>query len=120
MEDIVVHLFQFQNCLKLFHWQTRNYSAHIASEKLENTLTPLVDSLLEVLQGIQGQRVKSITKCIQIETLTEENNMHEYCAAFLQYLTVLSERWSTHDDIVNILADMTSAVNQFLYLLSFH
>lgn len=44
---IITKSLEFLNNLKLFHWNTRSYSQHMASDELFEELTKKIDTLIE-------------------------------------------------------------------------
>ena len=55
---IVENLFKFQLELKLYHWQTKSFSRHKATDSLVPELLEFIDKFIESYQGKYG-RVKS-------------------------------------------------------------
>lgn len=51
MSKLLQHFFYYQNLIKIFHWQTKNYAQHIASDQLYTSLLGLIDEWVEVYQG---------------------------------------------------------------------
>jgi hypothetical protein len=50
-----IHFFlQLRNQIKLYHWQTRVYSRHIATDKILENLDTAIDSYVEVYIGKYG------------------------------------------------------------------
>ena len=45
--ELVTVLFQLQLAVKLFHWQTRDYAAHVESGKLFDNIIELTDEIIE-------------------------------------------------------------------------
>jgi len=122
MEDILVHLFEFRDNIKLYHFQTREYGAHRASDDLEKKFSEQLDQLMEVLQGAQGKRINTVKTTIRIVSLVRsDKEIQNYCILFLRYLEELSIGFAQlkRDDLVNIVADMEGSIHQFLYLLTF-
>ena len=54
MSKLLQHFFYYQNLIKIFHWQTKKYAQHIASDQLYQTLQTLIDQWVEVYQGKYG------------------------------------------------------------------
>ena len=57
----LAHLFlNIRSTIKLYHWQTRSYARHKATDKFLETFEPLVDRFVEAAQGVAGaERVGS-------------------------------------------------------------
>ena len=51
----LTHLFlTIRTEIKLYHWQTRSYARHKATDRFLETFEPLVDRFVEAAQGIVG------------------------------------------------------------------
>lgn len=61
---IITKSIEFLNNLKLFHWNTRSYSQHMASDELFEELTKKIDTLIE---SFLQNRI-SIKTSIQLNT----------------------------------------------------
>ena len=61
---IITKSIEFLNNLKLFHWNTRSYSQHMASDQLFEELTKKIDTLIE---SFLQNRI-SIKSTIQLNT----------------------------------------------------
>lgn len=61
---IITKSIEFMNNLKLFHWNTRSYSQHMASDELFEELTKKIDTLIE---SFLQNRI-SIKTTIQLNT----------------------------------------------------
>lgn len=61
---IITKSIEFLNNLKLFHWNTRSYSQHMASDELFEELTKKIDTLIE---SFLQNRI-SINTSVQLNT----------------------------------------------------
>ena len=58
----LAHLFlEVRTQMKLYHWQTRSYARHKATDRFIETFEPLVDRFVETAQGILTAEVPSPT-----------------------------------------------------------
>ena len=119
--ELVKFFFTMHNQIKLYHWQTRSYERHIASDTLYNGLLPLIDRFMEIYQGKYNMRVNSSEKNIHIGLhQCSDKEMEEFlrtCTAYLQSLKHLDSK--ENSDLMNIRDDMVGLLNQTLYLFSF-
>lgn len=113
MLKIFTTFYQFHIELKAFHFQTKSYSAHKASDQLYTQLNLLFDKFLEVYQGIHGQ-FKSLNTNI---TLKSWNNPQVPINKFIRFLRKLKLNDSS---LINIREEILTELHQFLYLLNFH
>jgi methyltransferase-like protein len=96
--------------IKLFHWNTKDYSKHKATDSLHETLAKLVDSYVEQHFGESGRIV--VHETVRYDTLTDDDFLKEM-NKFKEYLIHMKNP-STH--LSNIRDEMLGEVNQFLYL----
>ena len=96
--------------IKLFHWNTRDYSKHKATNALYEALGKLVDSYVEQHFGESGRIVAHET--VRYDTLTDDDFLKEM-NKFKQYLIHMQ---NPSTDLSNIRDEMLGEVNQFLYL----
>ena len=98
------------NVIKLFHWNTKVYSKHVATDDLHSKLSKLVDSYIEKYFGEHGR--VPVHNTISYHTLSDKDFEKEI-ANFKQYLMKLH---NPSTDLSNIRDEMLGEVNQFLYL----
>lgn len=53
--DIVTHLLMIRNQIKLYHWQTKQFSRHTATDALTATLDTNIDAFVESYMGRYGR-----------------------------------------------------------------
>ena len=100
------------NIIKLFHWNTKVYSKHIATDELHSKLSKLTDSYTEKYFGENGR----ITVNANISYITlSDKDFEKEIAIFKEYLIKLQ---NPSTDLSNIRDEMLGEVNQFLYLWS--
>lgn len=116
--DLVVQLFyQHQIIIKTLHFQTKYYGAHKALDVHLAAFRLLADRFMEVGQGIYGTiNLKEIK--INTKTLTDAS-AKTYLQSFEKRLKELWKKVNSHSDLMNILDEMMSDVNQLVYLLTF-
>jgi hypothetical protein len=98
------------NIIKLFHWNTKNYSKHKATDALHKALDALVDSYVEKHFGESGRI--SVHETIRYDTLTDDAFLKEI-HRFKEYLIHMQ---NPSTDLSNIRDEMLGEVNEFLYL----
>ncbi len=109
--------------LKIYHWQTKIYARHKASCELISKVNDLTDQIIETLQGIHDNRLKisSMNNKIVINNHTD-TSIVELLKYFANWL---KEKFPEHvdkknTDIYNLRDELLGAVNQTLYLFTFH
>jgi DNA-binding ferritin-like protein len=107
--------------IKLYHWKTRSYSQHKATDELYGRLNENIDKFVEVLLGKDQSRIHSMEKHLN---LINTDNMTDIKAHVFEYRNFLTEMNIYFDekkdsDLLSIRDDLLADINQFLYLLSF-
>jgi hypothetical protein len=116
LNHIVQYFFKHQLLLKMFHFQTKNYGAHKASDAYLITYTALMDQILEIGQGIYGKldltKIEIGMHCLNDDTIIEHLDQ------FIAMLKSLDAKIK-HAAFINIRDDMISDAEQLKYLLTF-
>ena len=109
--------------LRLFHWNTKNYAAHIASGNLYTALDPLIDQFVEVYSGKQQENKKiynppgnmnmRVIEVYDKDTLV--NLLNEYKDILVN--SKLSFKDMKNYDLNNIRDTMLAEINRTIYLL---
>jgi DNA-binding ferritin-like protein len=107
--------------VKLYHWRTRSYSQHKATDELYSKLNEHIDSFIEILLGKDQSRIKMLEKRID---LIDASNVNDFRARIFEYRTFLIDINMYFDsrrdtDLLNVRDEILGDINQFLYLLTF-
>jgi DNA-binding ferritin-like protein len=118
---IVKIFMEMLQTIKLYHWKTRSYAQHKATDELYKELNKKIDEFIEVLLGKDQSRIKIIEKRID---LLDANNTREIKERIFEYREFLTDMniWfdnSRDSDLLSIRDDILASLNQFLYLLTF-
>lgn len=109
------------NVIKLYHWKTRSFSQHKATDELYSQMNEHVDKFVEVLLGKDQSRISMVEKHIDLmdATTTKEfqTRIFEYRGFLMDLNRYFDERRDT--DLLNIRDEILADINQFLYLLTF-
>lgn len=115
--DLLLLFFQYQQSLKIYHFQAKRYAAHKASDKLYGSFTEHLDKFFEVYQGRVG-RVPKITKgMVPLKSLTDKE-MIGYTKKVVGLLEK-EKKSIKYGELINILEEIIADMQQFLYLLTF-
>ncbi len=114
--NVIGPLIQFQQQLRIFHWQTESYAQHKAFGKIYESLDGLVDSFVETYMGKFGRAKPTLTYHIELKSLNG-NVVNDVIDGFIGYLDGMSnENLST--DLLNIRDSILGEVHTLKYLLS--
>jgi hypothetical protein len=116
-----IHFFlQLRNQIKLYHWQTRVYARHIATDGSLERLEKQIDSFVEVYIGTFGRpRVTGKNASITLQNLTEAGAVRLIKAA-IKSVQAIHKSLSAHSELINILDEIIKELGQLLYLFTLH
>lgn len=118
---IVKKFMEMLNCIKLFHWQTKSYSQHKASDELYENLNENIDKFIETLLGKDQSKIKKMERRLDLYdecvngTDTIKNRIFEFCN-YLEDITYMFDA-RRDSDLLNIRDEILGDLNRFLYLL---
>ena len=116
---IVMTFIQMLNVVKLYHWRTKSFAQHKATDDLYSKLNEHIDLFVEILMGKDASRIRMVEKRIRLidakNTDEIKDRMHEYRA----FLIDITKYFTNRDtDLLNVRDEILGDVNQFLYLLT--
>jgi hypothetical protein len=118
-----IHFFlQLRDQIKLYHWQTRVYARHIATDQMLEKLEKHIDSFVEVYIGKYGRpRVVGKNTEITIHNMTEAgaNRMLQAALRYLQGPLTRSLREGDYD-LFALRDDLMEDLHQLAYLFTLH
>ena len=108
--------------VKLYHWKTRSYAQHKATDELYEKLNESIDSFVEILLGKDQSRLNMIEK--RMPKMIDTSSMVDFKARIYEYREFLMDMNTYFDsrrdsDLLNVRDEILGHINQFLYLLSF-
>lgn len=108
--------------IKLYHWQTKIYSRHKATDNIIKELDENIDKYVEVYMGKYGRpKLTSRNNTVKLMNLSEPSIVKfvKQCIAYLK--KELVDGLSPQDtDLVNIRDEMQGDLDQLLYLFTLH
>lgn len=117
-----IHFFlQLQNQIKLYHWQTRVYARHVATDKILEELGTSIDSFVEIYIGKYGRpKLSGKNAALTLHNLTEAGATRVVVAAikYLQGPITKSLNAALDTDLINIRDELIGDLNQLLYLFT--
>lgn len=117
-KDVVVFFLELLTTVKMYHWNTYDYSAHKATDDLHSSLGGHIDKFMEVYMGTTQQRISlGNRRSIALNDLSK-GAMKSYIQKSIHYLEKLRLP-SNNTDLYNIRDEMLGDLNQFLYLFTF-
>ena len=114
-------LLNLRNQLKLYHWQTRVYSRHVAVDKVLETLDTLIDSYVEIYIGKYGRpKLSGADAVIRLYNLSEAGatKLVNAAAKYIMGPLVKGLKAGVDTDLINLRDEMLANLNQLLYLFT--
>lgn len=114
--------FTMREQIKLYHWQTKSFSRHKATDGVIDTLDELIDKYVEVYMGRYGRpKMTSRNNMVHVKNLSEANIVRfiKQCISYLQSELVKGLK-PQDTDLINLRDEMLADLNQLLYLFTLH
>ena len=122
--QIVQFFFCIEHTIKLYHWQTRSYSRHKATDNLVSTIRDITDRFMEVYQGKDKYGKLSVSNDLPITvSIINDNNASQYLKDIASSLSSFEKNGvvDTNDtDLLNIRDELLAAINNTIYLFTFN
>jgi len=115
--NVITPLIQFQQQLRIFHWQTDSYAQHKAFGKAYEELDELVDSFVEKFMGTFGRSKPTTTFVLELKPLSQ-SNVDLALQHFIDYLKDMDDEIPDNTDLLNIRDEILGEIHQLKYLLS--
>lgn len=120
MAEIFTLFYDYQIRLNLYHFQTNSYAGHKASDAHLAKFKIHFDRFLEVWQGVFGKIVFKKSETIKLSNVKSTDDIIEATLTINKYLNELARQYEEdHQYLVNLIDEILSDNNQFLYLLTF-
>ena len=121
--ELVNLLLKLLMIIKIYHWKTKSYAEHKATDELYSSLNENIDKFVEVLLGKDGSRLNMKGKNIEF---TDPSTTEELKKIVYDYRILLEKKINKYiliknnTDLLNIRDEILGELNQFLYLLTFY
>lgn len=117
--DIVSVLLGIRNQIKLYHWQTKSFADHKATDDLTAALDTAIDTFVEVYMGKYGR--PKVSKSIKLHNFSS-NMVRQFVEKQTMYLlTILPRKLKKTDtDLLNIRDEILAELNKIRYLFTLH
>ena len=120
--DLVRFFMAMRDTLKLYHWQTRSYARHKASDELLDRLDTLIDRFVEVFSGRYARPQYGGGFTCKVRELTEDTAER----ILKRYADYLRDEVPKHlhpdedTDLLTVRDEMLAAINRASYLFTLH
>jgi hypothetical protein len=121
--ELLGFFFEVLNTVKLYHWKTKSYAEHKATDELHANLSENIDKYVEVLLGKQiPVRIDYKKTAVTVHDFDKReafiNKLKAYCNVLQGFNKHLDAKRDS--DLLNIRDEMLGDINQTLYLFSLH
>jgi hypothetical protein len=128
LSEIICRILQTRDVLQIYHWNTKSYARHKASDDLIQGLTSQMDKFVEVYMGINKNENITVNKKITLKSY-DDIQISNCLIDLLNYLEdlTLESRDRTYlrksktrvtSDLLNIRDDMMNEIHKTLYLFT--
>lgn len=113
-------MMNFQQQMRILHWQTTSYARHNAYGMIYDSLDDLIDTFTETCMGKYG-RIElndeiSELKLKNMKDVSINNYLNQFCNFLIDLTNEFDGKEDT--DILNIRDEILGAVNKLKYLLT--
>jgi hypothetical protein len=115
--DIVSTFFNMREQIKLYHWQTRSFAEHKATDDLIGKLDTNIDTFVEVYMGRYGRPVLKRTLPVKNLTVTGIRGFINKSGEWLSFKLPRMVK-KTDTDLLNIRDEILADLNQIKYLFT--
>jgi len=118
---IVVVFMEMLNMVKLYHWKTRSFAQHKATDELYAKLNENIDTFMEILLGKDESRIYLQNQRIHLFDYSYEEHFKKHIQGYRKYLISLNDVLDRKrdSDLLNVRDEILGNINQFIYLLTF-
>lgn len=121
--EMILFFIEMLNTVKLYHWKTRSFATHKATDELYDDLNKYVDEFVEVMLGYRGGVRANIPRTsVKMNDFSSPDQfgrkINEYKKTLISYTHKLDPKQNS--DLLNIRDELLATLNKTTYLLSFH
>lgn len=113
--------FQLRDQIHLYHWQTKSFSRHKATDDVIAALLTSIDQFVETYMGKYGRpRLTPKTATFHLSNLSE-SGIIKYVRSAIKYVSgdlVTGLRPGVDMDLFNLRDEMLGELNKLLYLFT--
>ena len=107
--------------IKVYHWKTKSYSEHKATDELYESLNENIDKFVEVMLGKNSSRLIFKGKSIKFSDPNTKIQIKKIIYNYRDLLELKINKYISikhNTDLLNIREEILADLNQFLYLLT--
>jgi hypothetical protein len=120
--EIALTFLFFTNSLKIYHWQTKSFARHKASDELVSFISSKTDQFIETMQGSKHTRLRVLAdNSFKYKNQTDKSIV-VLCTKFRDWLINSLPKYLNLEkdvDLMNLRDEIVGQINQILYLFTF-
>jgi hypothetical protein len=119
-KEFITIMLESVHIIKLYHWKTKSYATHKATDGLHSKLGDLIDHYVEVLIGKTNLNLKMTDYSnLQIKNIENNEEMEKFVQGLINFLLKVHNKLDAEKDVdlLNLRDELIAELNQFLYLL---
>ena len=119
--ELINHFLELLMIIKVYHWKTKSYPEHKATDKLYGELNENIDKFVEIMLGKNNSRLNMKGKSIKFSDPNTTTQIKKIIYTYRDLLELKINKYINvkHDtDLLNIRDEILGNLNQFLYLLT--
>lgn len=117
--ELLNKLLELRNQMKVYHWQTKMYSRHKASDKFLEKANTLIDNIIEGYQGkYKTIYLNSNNKSIKLDNI-KDDDIEKYLITIRKFFVEDFDKYinkNTNTDLLNLRDELIANINITLYL----
>lgn len=119
-KSLVEFFFSIEKSIKLYHWQTKMYSRHIATDNLVTIIAAIADRFMETYQGKYG-KLSLNSSVVNVQTLNDSTatNYLQEVASVLESFEEKGFVGKNDTELLNIRDELLGEINKTIYLFTF-
>ncbi len=121
MKKIIIKCLQVQAQFRVLHWQTTSYAEHMAFGSFYAAIDPIIDKLIEAIQGKYGRITLGGIDSIQVSdysNLKLNVFMMDIDTFFSTEIYLCGIDKSKDSEIDNIVQELTGEIDKLKYLMT--
>jgi len=116
MSNIINYIFYVQTNVKLYHWMTKSYARHKASDEFVDKFLELTDKFVEVYIGKYGRpTMNKKDKSIQLLHLDDKGVVKMMDDLTTQFMAFVNDK---DMDLLNLRDEIIALANHTKYLFT--
>lgn len=120
-EELVNSFLDVLMLIKVYHWRTKSYAEHKATDELYSSLNENIDKFVEVMLGKYNIRLKMKGRMIKFKDPSTKKELKKTVLDFIHILENNMNKFINivkDTDLINIRDEILGSLHQFFYLLT--